>query len=233
MVQDLSNWQICPLPGDRELPGRLVNLMPFDAPAHSAQLFEAVCQEGAAEIWQWLPLVQPQSARQFQSDYTQLVATHGWRTLVIHSKKLDRLLGVFSFMRLRPEVGSAEIGAVTYGPDLQRTPEATEAFYLASRHLFEDCGYRRFEWKCNHLNTPSRRAALRYGFTFEGQFRQDMVVKGQNRDTDWYSMLDREWPICARAFEKWLLPENFEEAGQQKKKLEHIRETLARAEAKK
>ncbi len=227
-VQDLSNWQPCPLPGDKTLKGRFVRLEPFDAARHSEGLFEAVCREQAEAIWRWLPLDPPQSAEQFRSEYAQLVKERGWRTLVIHGLKADKLLGLFSFMRLRPEVGSAEIGAVTYGTELQRTAEATEAFYLASRHLFEDCGYRRYEWKCNHLNEPSRRAAVRYGFTFEGQFRQDMVVKGQNRDTDWYSILDSEWPLCGRALETWLLPENFDEAGQQKTGLKISEKDLRR-----
>jgi RimJ/RimL family protein N-acetyltransferase len=116
-----------------------------------------------------------------------------------------------------------EIGNVLFTPALQATTAATEAMYLMARHAFEDLGYRRYEWKCNDLNAPSRRAAVRLGFTYEGTFRQHMIVKGRNRDTAWYSMIDTEWPRVKAAFEAWLDPGNFDEAGRQKRRLEEIR----------
>src|SRR5213078_2932483 len=112
-----------------------------------------------------------------------------------------------------------EVGGIVFSPDLRRKPGATEAMYLMTRHVFEDLGYRRYEWKCNALNAPSRRAAARYGFTFEGIFRQHMIVKGRSRDTAWYAMLDSEWPARKRAFEAWLAPDNFDGDGRQKTSL--------------
>jgi hypothetical protein len=119
-------------------------------------------------------------------------------------------------MRIEPEHRVIEVGSILYTPRLQRTIGATEAMYLMARHVFEDLGYRRYEWKCNALNSPSRSAALRLGFTFEGIFRQHMIVKGRNRDTAWFSMLDSEWPRRKIAFERWLDPSNFDASGRQK-----------------
>ena len=119
-----------------------------------------------------------------------------------------------------------EVGHIWYSPALQRTRLATEAMYVMARHVFDDLGYRRYEWKCNALNEPSRRAAVRLGFTFEGVFRQHMVIKGENRDTAWYSMLDSEWPAAKAAFEAWLRPENFDAEGRQLRSLAELRVVL-------
>ena len=119
-------------------------------------------------------------------------------------------------MRITPDMGVIEVGHIAYSPALQRTKLGTEAQYLLARYAFETLGYRRYEWKCNALNAASRRAAERYGFTFEGIFRQHMVVKGKNRDTAWYSIVDTEWPARKAAFERWLAPENFDAGGRQK-----------------
>jgi RimJ/RimL family protein N-acetyltransferase len=128
-------------------------------------------------------------------------------------------VGYASYMRIEPAHRCIEVGSILYTPELQRTPGATEAMYLMARHVFEDLGYRRYEWKCNALNQPSRRAALRLGFTFEGVFRQHLIIKGRNRDTAWYSMLDSEWPQRKANFERWLSPANFDGGGNQKESL--------------
>jgi GNAT acetyltransferase-like protein len=130
-----------------------------------------------------------------------------------------RAAGWASCMRIEPAHGVVEVGNIMLSPSLQRTTAATEAMYLMARHVFEDLGYRRYEWKCNALNEPSRRAALRYGFTFEGIFRQHMVIKSRSRDTAWFSMLDHEWPARKRAFEAWLDPANFDIEGRQRSSL--------------
>jgi len=135
-----------------------------------------------------------------------------------------RAEGYASYMRIEPAHGVAEVGNILLAPSLQQTTAATEAMYLMARHVFEDLGYRRYEWKCNAKNEPSRRAALRLGFTYEGIFRQHMVVKGQSRDTAWYSILDSEWPARKKAFEGWLEPANFDSAGQQRKSLGKLQE---------
>jgi RimJ/RimL family protein N-acetyltransferase len=127
--------------------------------------------------------------------------------------------GVTSYLRITPEHGVIEIGHIWFGSPLQRTRAATEAIYLMARHAFDDLGYRRLEWKCNALNEPSRRAAERFGFTFEGVFRKHMLVKGKNRDTAWYAIVDDDWPAIRAAFERWLAPENFDEHGVQRERL--------------
>jgi len=128
-------------------------------------------------------------------------------------------VGYFTLMEIRPQAKVIEIGHVLYSPALQRTPLGTEAQYLLARYAFETLGYRRYEWKCNALNEASRRAALRYGFVYEGTFRQHLIAKGRNRDNAWFSMLDSEWPARKAAFERWLSPDNFDVQGRQKQKL--------------
>src|SRR5205814_1544495 len=135
------------------------------------------------------------------------------------SNRLPSAAGYASYMRIEPAHGVVEVGNILLSPHLQRTRAATEAMYLMARHVFEDLGYRRYEWKCNAENQPSRRAALRLGFSFEGIFRQHMVIKGRNRDTAWFSMLDCDWPARKQAFEKWLAPSNFDTGGMQREKL--------------
>src|SRR5262249_35444135 len=142
-----------------------------------------------------------------------------------------RALGIATLMEIRPAMRVIEVGNILYTPPLQRTPLATEAQYLLARYVFETLGYRRYEWKCNALNAPSRRAAARFGFTFEGEFRQHMIVKGRNRDTAWFSMLDSEWPARKAAFERWLAPENFDAQGRQKTKLGALKGTGGSAAA--
>ena len=136
-----------------------------------------------------------------------------------------RAEGRQALMRITPEHGVIEIGSIYWGPAIARTPRATEALYLFARHSFEDLGYRRFEWKCNDRNEPSKRAAQRFGFTYEGLFRQHMIMKGESRDTAWFSMLDSEWPTRRVVFERWLAPSNFDAQGQQKSSLRALQKT--------
>ena len=135
-----------------------------------------------------------------------------------------RAVGFQTLMRIDPMHRCIEVGNILYGKSLQRTAGATEAQYLLMRYVFEDLGYRRFEWKCNALNGPSRRTALRFGFSFEGVFRKHMIVRGRSRDTAWYSMLDEEWPAAKTAFERWLAPSNFDAAGVQRESLAALRD---------
>jgi len=136
--------------------------------------------------------------------------------------KSGRAIGIATLMEIRPAMRSIEVGHIVYSPALQRTPLATEAQYFLARYVFETLGYRRYEWKCNALNAASHRAALRYGFVFEGILRQHTIAKGRNRDTAYFSMLDSEWPARKAAFERWLAPENFDSEGRQKAKLGEI-----------
>jgi RimJ/RimL family protein N-acetyltransferase len=132
-------------------------------------------------------------------------------------------LGIAALMNIKPDMRTVEVGRIVLSPKLQRTPLAIETQYLLARHVFDDLGYRRYEWKCNSLNAASRSAAQRFGFSFEGVFRQHMIVKGRNRDTAWFSMLDSEWPARKQAFEAWLSPDNFDAVGNQKASLASFR----------
>jgi RimJ/RimL family protein N-acetyltransferase len=136
---------------------------------------------------------------------------------------VDNIVGCASYLRIDQANRSVEVGSLMFSPKLQRTPAATEAMYLMAKHAFEELGYRRYEWKCNTLNAPSYRAALRLGFTFEGVFRQHMIIKGRNRDTAWFAIIDKDWPRMRMAFDAWLNPSNFDESGFQRRKLEDFR----------
>jgi RimJ/RimL family protein N-acetyltransferase len=201
------------------LEGRHVKIVPLDAAAHSAMLF---ANPTDAELWRYL----------FNGPYTKEVEFRAWLESREHSEdplfftildtKSGAPVGYCSLMRIEPAHRVIEVGNILYLPSLQRTVGATEAMYLLARYVFDELGYRRYEWKCDALNAPSRRAALRLGFTFEGIFRQHMIVKGKNRDTAWFSMLDTEWPRRKYAFQAWLDPQNFDAQGQQKTALHSI-----------
>jgi RimJ/RimL family protein N-acetyltransferase len=196
--------------------GSDVRLEPLDAARHGAALFESCCQPQHARLWVYL----------FDGPYADYGSFHAALKEKAHSddplffaivnRASARAVGFAALMRIEPAHRVIEVGSIVYSPVLQRTRGATEAMYLMARHIFEDLGYRRYEWKCNALNAPSRRAAERFGFTFEGIFRQHLIIKGRSRDTAWFSMLDGEWPARKAAFVEWLRPENFDEHGMQR-----------------
>ena len=203
-------------PGRTTLQGRLVTLTPLDPIAHGDALFEATRGEAGDQLWLYL-FEGPFSNRvEFDSHLQRAAASEDPLFFAILDRASGSAVGYAAYMRIEPAHRVIEVGSILYTPRLQRTPLATEAMYLMARHVFEDLGYRRYEWKCNALNTPSRKAALRFGFTFEGVFRQHMIVKGRNRDTAWFSMLDSEWPARRASFERWLDPSNFGPDGRQK-----------------
>jgi len=219
----LEDWSRRERPGQWPLTGVRTVLEPLDWAVHGDGLFEAVAGSDLDDIWRYMPLGPFESRTQFEAVFDHVCADHGWETLVIRKSDGGKVLGMAGYMRIREAHGSAEVGCVAFGRDLQRTPEATEAMYLMARHLFDELGYRRYEWKCHNENEASRRAATRFGFAFEGVFRNDMVVRGQNRDTAWFAMTDDDWPQLKSAFEAWLAPSNFEADGAQKQKLESFR----------
>ena len=203
------------------LEGELARLEPVDVARHASQLFAA--QAGAPQIWEYLPYGPFESETVFRAWLAERATTSDPLFYAIIDRTSGRALGMASFLRVEPSHGVIEVGHIWYSPALQRTRLATDAMYVMARHVFDDLGYRRYEWKCNALNEPSRRAAVRLGFTFEGVFRQHMVVKDRNRDTAWYSMLDSEWPAAKAAFEAWLRPENFDGEGRQLRSLAELR----------
>jgi RimJ/RimL family protein N-acetyltransferase len=204
-------------PARTTLPGRHVRLVPLDAALHAADLFEGV--RGHDEVWTYLFDGPFPELTSFKERLESMAKPDDPLFFAIVDCRLGRTVGNASYMRIEPSHRVIEVGSILFTPALQRTPGSTEAMYLMAKHAFDDLGYRRYEWKCNSLNAPSRRAALRLGFKFEGIFRKHMIIKGRNRDTAWYSMTDDEWPSRKIAFEKWLNPSNFDANGHQLRSL--------------
>jgi RimJ/RimL family protein N-acetyltransferase len=210
-------------PGAVVLEGRFGRVEKL-APHHAADLWRAV--EGQDQIWTYMSAYGPfADAEQFSAWVeTRIVRDDPYSYAIIDAS--GRAVGIATLMEIRPAMRVVEVGHIVYSPALQRVPLGTEAQYLLARYVFETLGYRRYEWKCNALNAPSRAAALRYGFNFECIMRQHMIAKGRNRDTAWYAMLDSDWSRVRGAFEQWLAPENFDGAGRQRRRLEDIRKAI-------
>jgi RimJ/RimL family protein N-acetyltransferase len=204
------------------LRGRWIDIVPLDPVAHAQSLYEGSHGTGRDQLWLYL-WEGPFSTRvAFDADLRRKAASEDPLYFSVVDRKTGTAQGHAAYLRIEPNHRVIEVGAILYTPGLQRTIGATEAMYLMARHVFEDLGYRRYEWKCNSLNEPSRRAALRLGFTYEGTFLQHMIVKDRNRDTSWYAMLDRDWPARKAAFERWLDLSNFDHAGHQKTSLSRL-----------
>ena len=202
-----------PRPGPVTLKGRYGRLEKLKA-EHAADLWAAFA--GHDDVWTYISTDGPfASAAEFVPFIAMRAAAADPYAYAIVDTS-DRAVGYVTLLRIEPDMRVIEVGHVLYSPALQRTPLGTETQYLLARYVFETLGYRRYEWKCNALNAPSWRAALRYGFTYEGTFRQHIIAKGRNRDNAWFSMLDSEWPARKRNFERWLAPENFDSEGRQK-----------------
>jgi RimJ/RimL family protein N-acetyltransferase len=195
--------------------------VPLDPAAHGDALWDAVGSPEHDHLWAYLFVGPFRTRAEFDADLARKAASDDPLFFAIVDRGSSLATGYASFMRIEPAHRVIEIGSILYAPVLQRSSSATEAMYLMARHVFEDLGYRRYEWKCNALHQGSRRAALRLGFSFEGIFRQHMIVKGRSRDTAWYSMLDSEWPERKAAFERWLDPANFDSEGRQRSPLSH------------
>lgn len=223
MDVDLTNWTTREPPLRAPLEGLYVRLEPLDAAFHGDGLYRASRTQDEGDRFRWLA-EQPHESRQaFEPWLEKAAASTDPLYFVVIDRQSGHVAGRQTFMRIDRANGVVEIGNILWNEPVAQRPAATEALYLFARHVFDDLGYRRFEWKCNALNEPSRRAALRFGFAFEGVFRQHMIVKGQNRDTAWYSMIGKDWPAIRRAFEEWLDPANFDSEGRQRMRLEEIR----------
>lgn len=223
MSEDLSDWQPRPRPERKPLEGRYVVLEPLSATRHGDGLYAASTVADADERFRWLFDYPPENRPAFQPWLEKAEASDDPLFFAVIDKASGEVAGRQTIMRIDSANGVAEIGNIYWGPRISRRPAATEAHFLFARHIFDDLGYRRWEWKCNNDNEPSKRAAERFGFTFEGIFRQHVVVKGQNRDTAWYSIIDKEWAALRRAYEAWLDPDNFDADGNQKRRLEDFR----------
>ena len=223
LSEDLKNWQPRPRPERKPLEGRYVRLEPLEAARHGDELYAVSSVPDAAERFRWLFDYPPEDRAAFQPWLDKAEASQDPLFFVVIDKASGRVAGRQTLMRIDPAYGVIEIGNIYWGPLIARKPAATEAQFLFMQHVFDGLGYRRYEWKCNNLNEPSKRAAQRFGFSFEGVFRQHLVVKGENRDTAWYSVIDKEWPPLRRAYLQWLDPANFDAEGRQKRRLEEIR----------
>jgi RimJ/RimL family protein N-acetyltransferase len=218
-VGEALEWTPARRPDRRPLSGSHVLLRPVE-PASDAQALFDVSRDPA--IWTYLFDGPYESVDDFRRSLEAAAPLEDPLRLTIVRRPGERPEGTASYMRIKPRDGVIEIGGIWFGLPLQRTTAATEAIYVLAKHAFDDLGYRRFEWKCDALNEPSRRAAIRFGFKFEGVFEQHMVVKGRNRDTAWYAITDKRWPALRAAFETWLEPRNFDERGRQRRSLAEL-----------
>lgn len=229
MISDLRNWTPRQRPERTPLDGRYVRLEPIDADRHGGDLFAVATAADAASRFRYLSECVPESRTLFQVWLANAEASTDPLYFAVIDKKTGRAEGRQTFMRITPEHGVMEIGHIHWGSGIARTRVATEAHYLFMRHTFQTLGYRRWEWKCNDANAPSKRAAERFGFKAEGVFRRHMIAKGENRDTAWFSVIDSEWPALQRAYEAWLDPANFDADGKQRRRLEAFRAELCGA----
>jgi RimJ/RimL family protein N-acetyltransferase len=205
------------------LEGRTVRLEPLDAATHAASLYALTHGPGRDHVWTYLADGPYDSEEAFREAVSRKAGADDAVFLALCDPATGDARGYASYMNIHVESRVIEVGNVLFSPPLQGTTAATEAMYLMARHAFEALGVRRYEWKCHDLNAPSKRAAVRLGFTYEGTFRQHMIVKGRSRDTAWFAMLDTEWPAVKAAFEAWLDPGNFDAAGRQMRRLEACR----------
>ena len=218
----LPDWSPRPRPPRAPIEGRFCRLEPLDPARHAASLHAANSEDKDGRIWTYLPYGPFASLAAYQTWAETSARGEDPLFHAIIDRASGRALGVASYLRIEPAVGVIEVGHINYAPALQKRPAATEAMYLMMRRVFDELGYRRYEWKCDSLNAPSRAAAARLGFRYEGLFRQATVYKGRNRDTTWFSIVDREWPALRAAYERWLDPGNFDAEGRQRTSLSSL-----------
>jgi RimJ/RimL family protein N-acetyltransferase len=219
----LPDWQPRPTPQRRTLEGNWCRLIPLQQ-EQAPDLYHAFSQASDDSHWTWLPMEPPRDVDVFAQQLAQAAATDDPLHFTVIDNASQRPVGTLALMRIAPQHGVMEVGHVHFSALMQRSPLSTEAHWLLMQYAFNELGYRRYEWKCDSLNAPSRRAAQRLGFQFEGVFRQALVYKGRNRDTAWYSIIDSEWPRLNTAFQRWLSPANFDEQGRQRQTLEALRQ---------
>jgi RimJ/RimL family protein N-acetyltransferase len=215
----VPNWQPRPRPPHHPIDGTFCRLEMLDPDQHCGDLFDAYAQDTEGRLWTYLPYGPFADFAAFRDLMRVHFSSSDPLCHVIIDRATGRAAGMASYMRIDPAMGTIEIGSIVYSPRLQMSRAATETMYLMMRRAFDELGYRRYEWKCDALNAPSRKAGERLGFRFEGIFRQAVVYKDRNRDTAWYSILDREWPALRSAFERWLDPGNFDDEGRQRERL--------------
>jgi RimJ/RimL family protein N-acetyltransferase len=215
----VEGWTARQRPPRTVITGRFCRVEPLDAGRHAAELHAANSADRDGRMWTYLPWGPYDRFDDYLAAIKAGLLREDFVTYAVIDAAGGKAVGVASYLNINPAAGSIEVGGIAYAPALQRKPAGTEAMYLMMRRAFDELGYRRYEWKCNALNAPSRAAAGRYGFRFEGIFRQAEIVKGRNRDTAWFSIADGEWPAIKGAFERWLDPGNFDGEGRQRTRL--------------
>ncbi|MGI9424572.1 MAG: GNAT family N-acetyltransferase [Hyphomicrobiaceae bacterium] len=218
----LPEWSPRALPPASPMEGRYCRLERLDPDRHWQQLHDADLLDPEGRNWTYLGTDFIADPDEYRAYIEQMAQLQDPMFHAIVELATGEAVGVATFMRIDPGNGVIEVGNIRYSPRLQRKPAATEAMFLMMRRVFDELGYRRYEWKCDSLNAPSRAAALRLGFQYEGEFRQAIVYKERNRDTAWYSIIDTEWPVLRTAYETWLAPDNFDAGGQQKQDLKSL-----------
>ena len=221
----VENWQHRPRPLRTTMKGRFCRLEPMMPELHAEQLFEAFAKDSDGANWTYLFTGPFTSLTGFKQYLLENCCADDPLFYTIIDEVSDKAVGMASLMRIDPVMGVIEVGHINFSPLMQRTPVATEAMFLMMQRVFDELGYRRYEWKCDNNNAPSKKAAKRLGFSFEGIFRQAVIYKGRSRDTAWFSIIDREWPALKQAFESWLVPDNFDATGQQKQSLQDFKES--------
>lgn len=214
--QAVPDWKACALPPREMMQGQYCRIEPIDLDAHASDLYSAFRQDNENRIWTYLPYGPFDEEAGFRSWMEDACFGDDPLFHAIIDGQTEKAIGVASYLRIDPANGVIEVGNINYSPELQRTRAATEAMYLMMHRAFSELGYRRYEWKCDALNAPSRNAAERFGFSYDGLFQQAIMYKGRNRDTAWFSILDGDWPALKAAYLEWLDADNFEASGQQK-----------------
>ena len=213
------NFQKAKLPSYKKLVGNYAILEPLQIKKHSINLFKNFAKDKSKDIWRYMPYGPFKNSKIFVIYLKKHCLKKNPFFYAIYSKRFKSFCGLTSYLRMKPDVGVIEVGWITYASILQKTVEGTEAMYLMMKNVFDDLGYRRYEWKCDNLNSKSKKAALRLGFKYEGLFRQATIYKKRNRDTAWFSIIDKEWKLYKKSYRQYLKRSNFNEKFIQKKKL--------------
>ena len=218
-ISDSVNFKSAKLPSKKNLVGKYSILKPLNFKNHAGELFKNFSLDKTNTLWTYMPYGPFKNLPSFKSYLKKNCLNKDPFFYAIYSKRLKSFCGVASYLRIKPAIGTIEVGWITYAPNLQRTVEATEAMYLMMKNVFENLGYRRYEWKCDNLNQKSKKSAQRLGFKFEGVFRQATIYKKRNRDSAWFSIIDKEWKQCKKKFQIYLKRSNFDKDLRECKKL--------------
>ena len=213
------NFKSAKFPSKKQLVGKYSILKPLNFKNHAGELFKNFSLDKTNTLWTYMPYGPFKNLSSFKSYLKKNCLNKEPFFYAIYSKRLKSFCGVASYLRIKPAIGTIEVGWITYAPNLQRTVEATEAMYLMMKNVFENLGYRRYEWKCDNLNQKSKKSAQRLGFKFEGVFRQSTIYKKRNRDSAWFSIIDKEWQQCKKKFQIYLKGSNFDNDLRECKKL--------------